>query len=376
MVFAPRIAVERFELPPVFRVGLAVVLVVVGMAAWLHHTSWVPRPTRPAVWPLFTSWGVPMAFGASLLLCAGLRGRPAAVAVGPVIVLCVPPLGLGLTMLYRALLGSPLAYIVALASLTILFQFAVIALHGLAVCDRQWSFAVVGLLGALVIPTADYLGQRQTLVRHLTRAIDATTHGERFALAEHTDFEWDRVYVFGWYSHPRQIQATLEIDWEDPLVRSVENSEAHHLFVFVADGRVVGAAELFHGEGFCHKFAHGEWARDAAVFEVDASGDPCLVYKPMGKRDEIRSRVLRARPRHGRLRSVRWHGEALEARVTAGACEVTLRTAPNDRFLDPWRVTALDGCPPSADRLLPPGRDEFSGLHDFDDVLGTLTEAP
>jgi hypothetical protein len=74
--------------------------------------------------------------------------------------------------------------------------------------------------------------------------------GTSFRLTSVTDFEWDRVHVFGPYTPPAQIDRALGFHWDD-----AENSEAREtdgitLVAFVRDRKVIRAFDQARGPAF------------------------------------------------------------------------------------------------------------------------------
>ena len=68
--------------------------------------------------------------------------------------------------------------------------------------------------------------------------------GHVFALADHTDFEWDRVYLFGPYSQREDVEARLGVRWQAGFDSHIESSDAIVLVVFSHEGRVVEHFDL------------------------------------------------------------------------------------------------------------------------------------
>lgn len=142
------------------------------------------------------------------------------------------------------------------------------AVHGFRVSRDSRPLLLMSLLVTLTIPTTDWVAHRLSFAGVLEAAVDDARPGDRIRIADHTGFEWDRLHVFGWYYSPDEIEAAFGFAWDDEKIESVDMSESHHLFVFVKDQRVVGAYELFYGEGFCQKFQDASWLREEAELEV------------------------------------------------------------------------------------------------------------
>jgi len=53
-----------------------------------------------------------------------------------------------------------------------------------------------------------------------------------------TDFDWDKVFVFGPYTSPGTIQSDLGYEWPEATRTNIQESDGIALVVFVRDGRV------------------------------------------------------------------------------------------------------------------------------------------
>jgi hypothetical protein len=70
---------------------------------------------------------------------------------------------------------------------------------------------------------------------------DAVKQGKPFRLADVTDFEWDRFYVFGPYLSNDRVDRELGFDWGKGENSDYKVREGGSLLVFVRDGEVVHA---------------------------------------------------------------------------------------------------------------------------------------
>ncbi|MCM3270716.1 hypothetical protein [Paenibacillus elgii] len=55
-------------------------------------------------------------------------------------------------------------------------------------------------------------------------------------MKDHTDFAWDKVYVFGPYTDPQTINAAVGYHWTD---RHLSYDDANKIIVFCDKGKVV-----------------------------------------------------------------------------------------------------------------------------------------
>ena len=78
---------------------------------------------------------------------------------------------------------------------------------------------------------------------------DAVKQGKPFRLADVTDFEWDRFYVFGPYMSNDSVDRRLGFDWGKAENSDYHMTEGGSLLVFVRDGEVVHAFDQPSTEG-------------------------------------------------------------------------------------------------------------------------------
>jgi hypothetical protein len=94
--------------------------------------------------------------------------------------------------------------------------------------------------GVLLFPIAAKDPRTATaIVREVERG-----PGHVFALADHTVFEWDRVFLFSPYTPRNEVEAALGFGWSGRFTSSIEDSDRVVLIVFVKDGQVVEAFDL------------------------------------------------------------------------------------------------------------------------------------
>ena len=64
-----------------------------------------------------------------------------------------------------------------------------------------------------------------------------------------TSFQWDRLYVFGPYTHSSRIVETVGTDWADICSASIEYDDGIVLLVFTLNGRSVQCVEYGRDNG-------------------------------------------------------------------------------------------------------------------------------
>jgi hypothetical protein len=96
----------------------------------------------------------------------------------------------------------------------------------------------------------------------------ASASGARFRLADATDFEWDRFYVFAPYFTQEAVDKQLGFHWGDAEDSLYTGTEGGNLLVFVRDGKVVKAfdQDSGHGDFSCVETPHGLSPRDAVLW--------------------------------------------------------------------------------------------------------------
>ncbi|WP_054973229.1 hypothetical protein [Paenibacillus sp. A3] len=102
------------------------------------------------------------------------------------------------------------------------------------------AIAAVMLLAAVVIYGVIRLeigGPEHQLARAIEKeASKAREAGTAVYLKEHTDFAWDKAYVFGPYTDPQTINAAVGYHWTDQYL---SNDDANTIIVFCNEGKVV-----------------------------------------------------------------------------------------------------------------------------------------
>jgi hypothetical protein len=124
--------------------------------------------------------------------------------------------------------------------------------------------------------------------------------GEAFQLSAATDFDWDRVYVFGPYSSPESINEELGFDWDDAGDSAIEDADWVNLIVFVEDGEVVRAFDHDNGDGefacLASPYLEGGLTRREALVRVKrtpndgGSLDYVFLAHPRDDREAARTR--------------------------------------------------------------------------------------
>ena len=72
----------------------------------------------------------------------------------------------------------------------------------------------------------------------------ATTQpGEKIDLARLTDFDWDRLYIFGPHAKKSEIESALGFDWPGVSKTKIAKSDEVALLVFTKEKKVVGWLE-------------------------------------------------------------------------------------------------------------------------------------
>lgn len=103
------------------------------------------------------------------------------------------------------------------------------------------AIAAAVLLAAVVIYGVIRLeigGPEHQLARAIEKeASKAREAGAAVYLKEHTDFAWDKAYVFGPYTDPQTINAAVGYHWTD---RHLSYDDANNIIVFCDKGKVVG----------------------------------------------------------------------------------------------------------------------------------------
>lgn len=104
----------------------------------------------------------------------------------------------------------------------------------------------------------------------LSERITATVEkgaGTKLVMADLTDFDWQRLYIFAPYTTQKQIDRSLGFEWPDP--EGIELHDTFTLLAFVNDGEVVSYVAQPLGQGDFADLSEGSpWTPDSAVFVV------------------------------------------------------------------------------------------------------------
>ncbi|MGF9914766.1 hypothetical protein ABEX47_16305 [Paenibacillus ehimensis] len=102
------------------------------------------------------------------------------------------------------------------------------------------AFVAAMLLAAVVVYGVIRLeigSPEQQLARAIEKAASkAKEAGTAVYLKDHTDFAWDKMYVFGPYTDPQTINAAVGYHWTD---RHLSYDDANRIIVFCDQGKVV-----------------------------------------------------------------------------------------------------------------------------------------
>jgi hypothetical protein len=92
--------------------------------------------------------------------------------------------------------------------------------------------------------------------------------------AQIAPFAWDRLYIFGPYTPPEEIDACLGFHWSEYWRTSIRGNKGHNLVMFVREGRVVHWFEHPRNCGELEELADPKgYARAEAKFEVYTGSD-------------------------------------------------------------------------------------------------------
>lgn len=111
------------------------------------------------------------------------------------------------------------------------------------------TLVALGLAAFLNAQSAEK--ERQNTRADLAQAIQNSKVGESVPvdLSQITDFSWDTVYIFGPYTAPEQIDASLDQRWAGARLTEIETSDRISLLVFTQKGQVVQYFEFPRSEG-------------------------------------------------------------------------------------------------------------------------------
>lgn len=108
-------------------------------------------------------------------------------------------------------------------------------------------------------------------------------------IAQLTDFDWDRMFVFAPYTDVATVQKTLGYAWEGARISLIDSMDRFHLLVFTKQGKVVKYFEYPRGAGG-FEFAPTDWSegftKDTAVFVISEDhtlGETSLFMTPVRK---------------------------------------------------------------------------------------------
>jgi hypothetical protein len=99
----------------------------------------------------------------------------------------------------------------------------------------------------------------------------ATQPSERIDLAQLTDFDWDRLYIFGPHTKRDEVQNALGYEWAGVSKTKIARSDEISLLVFTKDRKVVGWLEYLRLKAdFSFVSSSTGYTRDEARFAIRA----------------------------------------------------------------------------------------------------------
>jgi hypothetical protein len=141
-------------------------------------------------------------------------------------------------------------------------------------------------LGMLIVPLIGCTSETNRFALTLKEKVAQSSKSPREVdLASVTAFSWDRLYIFGPYTPPGMINATLGYDWPEASRTGIEVSDGFNLFVFERSNKVVKyfkIPRLIDFEGIQYPF---RCTRDAASFSVrvDDSNSERIILRPLAR---------------------------------------------------------------------------------------------
>jgi hypothetical protein len=108
-------------------------------------------------------------------------------------------------------------------------------------------------------------------------------------VAQLTDFDWDRMFVFAPYTDVATVQKTIGYEWGGARISQIDSQDRFHLLVFTKQGKVVKYFQYPRGAGG-FEFTPTDWSegftKDTAVFVVEEEhmlGETSLRLIPVRK---------------------------------------------------------------------------------------------
>lgn len=122
---------------------------------------------------------------------------------------------------------------------------------------RHWQRNLLILLLLCIVGIAVYVdfradeNYRQLLRSNLADVISQNQAGEIPVVdfSTITTFAWDRLYVFGPYTSPEKIDASLGSFWLGSRFTSIKSSDRVTLLIFTKNGNVIQYLEFPRGQG-------------------------------------------------------------------------------------------------------------------------------
>ncbi len=100
-----------------------------------------------------------------------------------------------------------------------------------------WFFIAVAVTGGLFACAKSGSGFVKAIER--SAQIASTSTNPVVTVSQLTDFQWDKLFVFGPYTPVQKIHAQLGYTWTDAEKTHIDSLDTFNLFVFVKDGKVV-----------------------------------------------------------------------------------------------------------------------------------------
>lgn len=126
---------------------------------------------------------------------------------------------------------------------------------------------------ALVVGIASSVCADASLGDRITATVEKGP-GTKLVMADLTDFDWQKLYVFTPYTTQKQIDRTLGFEWHD--TEGIELNDTMTLLAFVDDGKVVSHVAQPADKGDFSGLSEGPWTPESAVFVVADDRDAGL----------------------------------------------------------------------------------------------------
>jgi hypothetical protein len=138
------------------------------------------------------------------------------------------------------------------------------------------TFVCIALVGIVVLAGLTVYAKPDDFIKSFERSAQATVGNTNSTLniSAVTDFQWDKLFIFGPYTPLEKIYMQLGYKWTEAEKTHIDSSDTFYTIVFVKNGKVIRYYNLSRTIGdFQSIDVHNMFTPENAEFEVKSVDD-------------------------------------------------------------------------------------------------------